>query len=119
MTDLGLSPPVAPAPVPARRERHCLECGAALARRARIRGNDKMFCGEPCRKTFNNRRRLRGSEIYDLAMEWRFDRSRAGEALSHLCTLLSRFHADDKARGRKSWSPSRRLANLSQSRVGR
>lgn len=119
MTDIGLSPPVTQAPAQPRRERHCLECGVVLARRARIRGNAKMFCGEPCRKTFNNRRRLRGSEIYDLAMEWRFDLGRAGKSLSLLCTLLGRFHADDKARGRKSWSPSRRLANLSQSRVGR
>lgn len=98
------------------RMHHCRECGTAYP----LRAKPSEFCSLECRRTFNNRRAMRGSEIYDLAMEMRFDRktAKARKTFSHLCTLLGRFHDDDKARGRKSWSSSRRLSNIN-SRVGR
>jgi hypothetical protein len=94
----------------------CRECGASYPRRAK----PSEFCSQACRRIYNNRRAMRGAEIYDLAMEMRFDRKTAKErrTFSHLCTLLGRFNEDDKARGRRSWSSSRRMANIN-SRVGR
>jgi hypothetical protein len=98
------------------RMRCCRECGASYPRGAK----PSESCSPVCRRVYNNRRAMRGAEIYDLAMEMRFDRKTAKErkTFSHLCTLIGRFNEDDKARGRRSWSSSRRMANIN-SRVGR
>lgn len=99
------------------KQRKCRECGKPFASPRR----EALFCSGACRKSHSNRRMTRGAEIYDLAMEWRFARGAAEEreTLSHLCAILGRFNDDDKSHGRKSWSPSARLANVVQSRVGR
>lgn len=86
----------------------CLECGLPfMARQA-----DAEFCGLACRKAWNNRRLLRGAELYDLFMALRWDR-RAATGL-HVFTALSRLAAgfrreDTQERsGRRSWaSPAR------------
>lgn len=103
---------------PAERERPgfgqpcpCLECGAPfLARQA-----DAEFCALACRKAWNNRRLLRGAELYDLFMALRWDR-RTVTGL-HVFTALSRLAAgfrreDTQQRaGRRSWaSPVRIIA---------
>jgi hypothetical protein len=91
------------APRRAVRPRCCLECGEPFAA-TRI-GED--FCGTPCRKSFNNRRLVRGAEIYDLFMALRYQRPLA-EKLK-LWTALCRAAAgyrreDDRERaGRPSW----------------
>ena len=96
--------------------RHCQECSNPFQSLSR----ETVFCSAPCRKTHGNRRAMRGAEIYDLCMEMRFARSKAAErkTWSALCTLLGRFNDDDKAAGRRSWSPSARMAGIN-SRIGR
>ena len=87
----------------------CLECGAAfLPRQA-----DAEFCGSACRKAWNNRRLLRGAELYDLFMALRWDRAVATGL--HVFTALSRlaagFRREDMAEraGRRSWSSPARI----------
>lgn len=105
-----------PSSAPAVRMRACRECGSAFPRGHR----SSEFCSLSCRRIYNNRRAMRGGEIYDLAMEMRFDRKTAKDrkTFSHLCTLLGRFNDEDRARGRRSWSSSKRMSNIN-SRVGR
>lgn len=99
-----------------RRMCRCRECGATYPQ-----GKKRSdFCSKECRRDFNNRRAKRGVEIYDLAMELRFDRDRAQEdgTWSLFCNCLSRFNDEDRKAGRKSWSLSRRMKNVN-SRLGR
>lgn len=97
--------------------RHCKECGKPFTAKVR----SAVFCSGPCRRTHGNRRAMRGAELYDLVMEWRFARNVAQERKTYslLCTLAGRFNDADKARGRRSWSSSARMAGMAQSRVGR
>lgn len=97
--------------------RNCKECGRPFE----VKVRSAVFCSSPCRRTHGNRRAMRGAELYDLVMEWRFARDVATERKTYslICTLAGRFNEDDKARGRRSWSSSKRMAGLAQSRVGR
>jgi len=93
----------------------CLECGGPMdGRHARAE-----FCGPPCRKAWNNRRMVRGAELYDLFMAHRFDRARATELglLGVVNRMASYFRDDDKAArdGRRSW---RRPEAVLESRPG-
>lgn len=89
--------------------RTCLECGAPYASSVAT----AEFCCSACRSRWNNRRLVRGSELYDLVMALRWDRPLA-KAL-HAFTLLSRaaaaFRAEDvdERSGRRSWSPPDRI----------
>jgi hypothetical protein len=75
----------------------CRECNAKFeARRA-----SREFCSTACRQRFNNRRMTRGVEIYDLAMQWRDDRTDTA-ALTLLCRLLAKFKDEDSRAGRVS-----------------
>lgn len=56
------------------------------------------FCGSKCRKTFNNRRALRGAQIYDMMMGLRFDRKGAADAgldYTAVCALVKKFADQD------------------------
>ena len=76
----------------------CKECGSEfLSTRT-----DKSFCSTECRKNWNNRRQVRGGQIYDLAMKYRADRARGD--LGRLCNVIDRFLREDKAKGRTTWS---------------
>jgi hypothetical protein len=83
----------------------CLECGASFDSTATY----VEFCCEAHRKAWNNRRAMRGAEIYDLLMAVRYDRHRATHL--KLWTLLCRMAALCRAadfserQGRRSWSP--------------
>lgn len=89
----------------------CRECGKALERKETKRGGPRMFCDAPCRLAFNNRRRDRGAELYDLFMALRFEREKAAKSKvwSLLCDRASAYRDADKARrdGRKSWQSLR------------
>lgn len=82
----------------------CLECGASKESTAA----NVEFCCTNCRKAWNNRRAMRGAELYDLVMVWRFDRgrSKALRIWTLLCRMASIFRADDLEHrvGRRSWS---------------
>ncbi len=84
----------------------CLECGTEH----RCKGE---FCSVTCRTAFNNRRKARGAEMYDLYMAHRFDRETA-QALGvfqAINRLASDFRQEDKARraGRRSWRNPREV----------
>ena len=111
--------PATPLPVPRPASgRLCLECDQPVIGKKRR----SQFCSGRCRTLWNNRRITRGAELYDLVMEWRFDRATADDrrTLSMICASAARFHEEDKQHrgGRRSWSPSRRMLNIG-SRLGR
>lgn len=86
--------------------RQCLECQAC------IQAHDKRadFCGTACRKTWNNRRMIRGAELYDLFMALRFERG-AAKALgiwSLLCRMASWWGQEDRAAGRRTYGDPKR-----------
>lgn len=84
-------------------DRSCRECGVGYEAKKAA----SLFCSSPCRMAFNNRRRDRGAELYDLFMATRFDRKDAGEARAWalMCSLASAYRDADKATrgGRDSW----------------
>lgn len=90
----------------------CKECGIDLARLSnKPVPAAKLFCSPGCRMAFNNRRRDRGAELYDLFMELRFNRTAAAEAnvWTLLCDRASAYRDADKAKreGRRSWQDLR------------
>lgn len=91
----------------------CLECGNAFQRGARL----AEFCSRKCVRDWNNRRAVRGAELYDLLMVTRFDRQAATEnkVWRTINRLAGRYRDEDKARreGRRSW---RRLRAVMESK---
>lgn len=87
----------------------CLECGSPYTPRQA----DAEFCSPPCRKAWNNRRLVRGAELYDLVMALRWDRAVATGL--HVFTVLSRMAAGfrredlEQRGGRRSWAPPARI----------
>ena len=88
--------------------RDCAECGEKFLTNRR----EAEFCPgnkDKCRKTYNNRRYLRGAELYDILMTCRFDRdfaAKEGLQLSSIMSNLAQHYRNaDKAyrNGRKSW----------------
>jgi hypothetical protein len=83
----------------------CQECGGAFAPSR----PDNCFCGKPCRQAFNNRRMQRGSDLYDLFMGLRFERSAATQlkVWVKMCALAASWRAEDYElrAGRPSWGP--------------
>lgn len=83
----------------------CLECGS------RTDGFD--FCGGAHRKAWNNRRMVRGAELYDLFMALRYDRAAAVKlrVWKALCRLGVKYRDEDYAEraGRASWRPPARV----------
>lgn len=84
-------------------KRTCPECGTEH----RAARHDAQFCGAVCRKAFNNRRLVRGAELYDLFMTLRYERAYAVKARvwQLLCRLAKAYREEDEERrgGRKSW----------------
>jgi len=78
----------------------CLEC----AKPKQERGD---FCSTRCRQKFNNRRKLRGAELYDLYMALRFEREAAKDlgVFQLINRMASNFRQEDKDEraGRRSW----------------
>lgn len=78
----------------------CLECGAAT-------GSKGDFCGRACKDGFNNRRKRRGAELYDLYMAHRWERGTAQAlgVLQAINRLASVFREEDRVArgGRRSW----------------
>lgn len=98
------APRAAPAPHVA-----CRECGGLYAPATAT----AEFCGQACRAKWNNRRQVRGAELYDLVMAWRYDRKRA-KALGlwrMVCRMTAAFHAEDlmERDGRPSFRDPRKV----------
>lgn len=91
--------------------RKCAVCGCTFT----TPRCEREFCGDACKNEFNNRRRDRGSEVYDILMMCRFERDLTKEIAKtdarfrRLDTILSNlaghYRDADKSRraGRKSW----------------
>ncbi len=81
----------------------CLDCGAAFV----AQRSTASFCSIACRSAFNNRRKARGAELYDLFMMLRYERGIA--KYRHLwtiaCNLARAYRDSDNAlrSGRSSW----------------
>ena len=86
----------------------CLECGKSLEAMQRL---SAAFCCTACRRAWNNRRMVRGAELFDLYMAQRYERGAAQAA--QVMTLISRLAAtyraeDERDRdGRRSWQTIR------------
>lgn len=99
-----------PAPTTApvgRFKRTCPECGIAF----RSAKRHAEFCAATCRKTFNNRRMVRGAELYDLLMTLRYERpvARALGVWKFLCRMAQGYRDQDlhERAGRNSWQPAK------------
>lgn len=75
-------------------KRHCLECAASLAEK----DYRAEFCGTVCRKAWNNRRMVRGAELYDLFYSLRYDRDKAKTLglWSAMCKLAQKWRDEDR-----------------------
>lgn len=91
----------------------CQECGNEFQAK---RGH-QQFCCTACRKTWNNRRAVRGAELYDFVMNWRFERKetlRDGTtvetaARAMMGRLAEMYRESDRTRrsGRRSYNTFR------------
>ena len=90
-----------------------LECGTSF--RASVKSAE--FCGQQCRKVFNNRRQTRGADLYDLLMSLRYEREASKRepgrpsVFTMLCRMARDFRDEDREKrsGRKSWRPARKV----------
>ena len=87
----------------------CAECGSEF----HSKQGGARYCSTACRKAFNNRRMVRGAQLYDAFMAIRYDREIAAE-LGCDRTFLSRmgemFRREDVQSGKgKTWRPTREL----------
>lgn len=82
----------------------CRDCGGPLAAQSRIGAG---FCSEACRHRFNNRRKARGAELYDLFMTLRYQRGVAAKlgVWTAICRLAQQWREEDERErdGRRSW----------------
>ena len=85
------------------RDCQCAECGKPYQSAKR----QSRFCSTLCRKSFNNRRAMRGAELYDLFMATRYERESAVSkgVWTNMCKLAASWkQEDDRERaGRHSW----------------
>jgi hypothetical protein len=87
---------------PKRLTKCCIECHQPLHP-----GRAAKFCGVPCKATWNNRRKSRGQDLYDLFMNMRYNRAVASEAgvWAEMCRLAEGWHDEDLAANRQSYDP--------------
>lgn len=92
----------------------CRECGAELAPLG-LRPN-ASFCCTAHRKEWNNRRAVRGAELYDLLMANRYERDVAKQrGVWTIATNLTRAYRDSDValrQGRKSWDLNEALDRM-------
>lgn len=84
----------------------CLECGEKFKA---SRDHEQLFCSSACRSTWNNRRKSRGAEVYDLFMTMRFDRANAEGVWAVMCRMASEWNAEDKEANRRSFGPVKKV----------
>lgn len=80
----------------------CDECGKDIEVRAR----PKRFCSDACRWAWTNRRKDRGSQIYDLFMNSRFNRKEASDkgVWAIMCRMASNWKHEDDENNRRSFA---------------
>lgn len=84
-------------------KRCCAECGEPVGASNRY---DKKFCSTVCGSAWNNRRKQRGADLYDLVMNICCDRkaARAVKAISLMWRMAANWRDEDRARGLKSYA---------------
>lgn len=92
----------------------CLECGSPVPQTARRK---REFCCREHSNDFQNRRKSRGAEIYDLFRAMRRDRAKAKELdiWTEMCRLDTLWEDEDRTSGRVTKSyldPERALHQL-------
>lgn len=92
----------------------CLNCGEPFTPGPKA----AEFCGRSCIRAWNNRRLVRGAELYDLIMVARFEREAAtkNKVWRAINRLAAKFRDEDKAQraGRRSW---RRLRSIIETKI--
>lgn len=92
----------------------CRECGTDL--KALGLRPTAIFCTPAHRKAWNNRRMIRGAELYDLIMAQNYERDQRKplELQSLISRLASVYRDADKALrdGRKSWDVKEAIARM-------
>ncbi len=78
--------------------RHCKECRNPFPT-TRL---DRAFCSTSCRRQWCNRQKVRGGQLYDLAMKYRDERKKG--AFSYLIALIDRYLDEDRRQGRKTYA---------------
>ncbi len=82
--------------------RCCRECQTTLGEGFKA---SAVFCGIPCKATWNNRRKNRGADLYDLWMTMRYARDDAKqlEVWKEMCRLSEGWKVEDDRAGIKSF----------------
>lgn len=85
-------------PAPSRRP--CAECGCLFYPRTPA----QIFHNEDCKRRHHNRKTVRGRDVHDLLLEWRYGKSREvkADALTELCQIVAGWRADDIKRKMKN-----------------
>lgn len=86
----------------------CRECGSEFKK---VRDHEQLFCSSACRTSYNNRRKQRGADLYDLFMTMRYERdeAKALNVWSVMCRMGQDWNDEDKNESRKSYLPARRV----------
>lgn len=82
--------------------RECRECAEPLPAMAKA---SACFCGDRCKAAWNNRRKTRGADLYDLWMTMRYRRDDAKElkVWKEMCRLSEKWNEEDRAADRVSF----------------
>lgn len=77
----------------------CIECSGPFESRQ----YNASFCGDACKRTFNNRRAKRGAILYDLVMIEAFAPSafEANSLANRHAELVAKWRDEDEKAGRK------------------
>lgn len=93
-------------------KRICRECGCDIGHLKK----GAVFCSPSHRKAFNNRRMIRGAELYDIVMAIRYEREWASQRnlMTVMSNLARAFRDSDKTlrEGRQSWDAKETVARL-------
>ena len=102
--------------------RCCRECStplvaapAADSEAKKKSRSDTKFCSIACKNTWNNRRKNRGADLYDLWMAMRYSREDAKKfgVWKEMCRLSEKWHSEDTAARRVAYEkPKVVLARL-------
>lgn len=96
------------------RVRCCRECSTPLTGPASPKSNSTtrasrstIFCTNVCKTAWNNRRKNRGADIYDLWMAMRYERDEAKRlgVWAEMCRLSEQWNTEDMAAGHKTYGP--------------
>lgn len=91
--------------------RCCAECLSPMYAARQPGMNRKprrsKFCSTLCKTTWNNRRKNRGADVYDLWMAMRYERDEAKRlgVWTEMCRLSELWNAEDEKAGRITYSP--------------